>query len=115
MDLLADMVKGKTRYDRKLAQDAADNLLALARLNNGRLWPQGSGLNTPALKDLTRARPGIWKNRADVSALHAELAQALEVLVKNAGWSIDSLEESFADVAAACKACHDDYRARPQR
>jgi cytochrome c556 len=39
---LFGMIQVKVKYDAKKAQIAADNLKALAAMNNGAMWPKGS-------------------------------------------------------------------------
>lgn len=112
MDTLGDMIRGRTRYDKKSAQDAANNLLALAKMNNAALWPRGSSLADRGLRDKTMAKAELWINRQEVSSLHAELTQAMEILAGNAGWSLESLEDSIRGVNSACKDCHKKFRAR---
>ena len=112
MDILGDMIRGRRAFDKQLAQDSADNLLALARMKNGMLWPRGSSLADPGMRDMTSAKPEIWQNTGDVSQRHADLTAALENLAKNAAWSVDALEEAISDVNSACKGCHREYRSK---
>lgn len=112
VDLLGDMIRGSIRYDQKKAQYIANNLQALASMNHSALWPRGSSLADRGLGDKTSAKPDIWRNRQDVSQYALELATATEVLAKNAGWSVDALEENIKDVNLACKGCHRKYRAK---
>jgi cytochrome c556 len=112
MDILGDMIRSNRPYDKKLAQESADNLLALANMKNGMLWPRGSSIADPGMQGKTSAKPEIWQNMGDVSARHQDLTKALEVLAKNAAWSVDALEENIADVNSACKGCHKKYRSK---
>ena len=112
MDLLGDMIRGNIRYSQKRAQAIADNLLALSRMNNAALWKSGTSIADRGMRGRTSARPEIWQNRGDVSERYQQLAMSLEALAKNAGWSVDALEENIADVNAACKGCHRQYRAK---
>lgn len=109
MDLLGEMIRGNIRYDQKKAQYLADNLYALAKMNNSALWKRGTSMVDHGMKGKTWARPELWQNREDVSYLSSQLTATLEVLSKNAGWSVDALEENIGDVNAACKECHQDY------
>ena len=112
MEILDDMISGRIPYDRKQAQAAANNLFALTQMNNGLLWPRGSSLADPGLRGKTRAKPETWQNVQDVALWHKDLEQAAELLAKNAGWSVDSLADSFDGVSTACDGCHQDYRAK---
>ena len=113
MDILGDMVKGQRPYNRKQAQAAADNLRALASLQQGALWRPGTSNADRGLAELTRARPELWQNRREVTELDNELSAAVEQLAKNAGWSLDTMEESFRDVASVCRSCHKKFREKP--
>ena len=90
-------------------QDAADNLLALAKLHTYILWPQGSGLDNPQLKGKTAAKPEIWQNKQEVTLLQQDLVAALEVLVYNASWSLEGISDGIKDVNRACVTCHNKY------
>lgn len=109
MNLLGEMIRGNIRYDQKKAQYLADNLYALARMNNSALWKSGTSMADQGMKGKTWAKPELWQNRDDVSYLSSQLTATLEVLSKNAGWSVDALEENIVDVNAACKECHRYY------
>ncbi len=115
MDILGDMVKGERPYNAKQAQDAAQNLSALAKLKQGALWRPGTSSTDEGLEGLTRARAELWQNRQEVAELYAELTLTTEKLVKNAGWSLDTMEESFKDVAPVCRSCHKKYREKPRQ
>jgi len=112
MDILGDMIRENRPYNKQLAQEAADNLLALAQMKNGMLWPRGTSIADPGMMGKTSAKPEIWKNTGDVSQRHEDLTAALENLAKNAAWSVDALEENIQDVNSACKGCHREYRAK---
>ncbi len=114
MDILGDMVKGERPYNQIRAQAAADNLLLLAKLKQGALWRKGTSNSDKGFEDLTRARSELWDNRQEVGELYAELTATAEKLVKNAGWSLDTMEESFRDLAPVCRTCHKRYREKPR-
>ena len=109
IDYLGDMIRERIPYNKKAAQDAADNLMALAKLHTYILWPQGSGLDNPQLKGKTAAKPEIWQNKQEVTLLQQDLVAALEVLVYNASWSLEGVSNSIKDVNRACVTCHNKY------
>ncbi len=111
LDYLGDMIRERVPYNKKAAQDAADNLMALATMKSYILWPKGSGMDNPQLKGKTWAKPELWQNRAEVSALQQELIKALEVTVYNAAWSLEGIQESLKDVNGVCNGCHKKYMA----
>jgi cytochrome c556 len=63
----------------------------------------------------TRAKPEIWKNRADFDAKMDKMsgeAGKLPAIVQ-AG-DMGAFKKQVHDVGEACKACHDEYRAKQQ-
>ena len=74
------------------------------------LFPDSTAAVTP-----TRARPEIWRNKANFEAKAAAYAAAADRLAEVAA---SGDKQAFADqhraTAATCKACHDLYQA-PQR
>jgi cytochrome c556 len=112
MDVLGEMLRRIQPYDKKTAKDAADNLLALSRLKQGALWPTGTGLASKSLGNNTSAKPEIWIQKEKVAQKQKDLVTALEVLSRDAGWSLRNLEDSITAVNKACKGCHKDFRAK---
>ena len=112
MDVLYQMIKRTEPYNKKTAKDAADNLLALSKLNVSTLWPTGTGLASKSLGSKTSAKPEIWIEKEKVSQKQQDLIDALEILSRDAGWSIRSLEDTFVAVDRACKGCHKAFRAK---
>jgi cytochrome c556 len=63
----------------------------------------------------TRAKPEIWKNRADFDAKMEKMtgeAAKLPAVVKAGDTA--AFAKQVHDVGQACKACHDEYRAKQQ-
>jgi cytochrome c556 len=63
----------------------------------------------------TRAKPEIWKNRADFDSKMDKMtgeAAKLPAVVK-AG-DMGAFRKQVHDLGEACKACHDEYRAKQQ-
>jgi len=61
----------------------------------------------------TKAKPEIWQKRADFDAKMDKMvseAQKLPAAV-NSG-DMAAFKKQVSDTGAACKACHDDYRAK---
>ncbi len=112
MDLLGEMIRGNIRYDQKKAQYIANNLHTLAKMNSSALWPRGTSTADRGFQNKTSAKPEIWTNRQEVSLYYMDLSVATEALAKNAGWSVDALEENISDVNLACKGCHRKFRSK---
>ncbi len=112
--IVAAMAKGKTEYDAKAASDAADNLLALANIKGGAMWPQGSSQSDPGLADKTRAKSEIWTTYPKVVERNKDMVKAAEKFAGLAGQDLKSLRAGIKDLGAACKGCHKEFRAKKQ-
>jgi len=111
MGILGGMAKGKIEYNAELATEAAQNLDAAANLGQSTFWPAGSD-NGNSANARTRALPAIWETFPAITEKSDALTKATAGLVANAGNGLDALKASVGDVGAACKGCHDDYRAK---
>ena len=105
---LGGMARGNMDYDADTAQLAADNLAALAALDQSQMWPEGSDQMST---DDTRALPAIWEDRADFDAKAEALTQATASLAEVAGTDLAALQGAMGGVGEACGACHKAYRA----
>jgi cytochrome c556 len=93
--------------------DAAATRLAGTRLEVlGGMIKQLTATDTTALVPNTRAKPNIWSARADFEAKADQFVTAAAAL-KNAADEA-SARRAVQGVAAACKACHDTYRAEEE-
>ena len=111
LGLVGDMAKGKSQYDAEIAANAAQNLLALVKMNNGPMWPKGTSNTDPGLSEKTRALPEIWTTYPKISERHKELKEALEKFVGVAGKDLASLRGGMKAVGKGCKGCHEKFRA----
>jgi cytochrome c556 len=102
---LGAMAQDKKPFNKEEAQRNADFVAMLSTVPKGYF---GEGTD----KD-TKAKPEIWTNRADFDAKMDKMvseAQKLPAVVR-AG-DMAAFKKQVADVGAACKACHDDFRAK---
>ena len=106
---LGAMAKGKVEFNAEAAQNAADNLLAAASMKGGAMWPQGSD-NTGPMKGKTRALPEAWTTWPAIGKKSDALKAAAIELQANAG-SLEGIQANIGNVGAACKGCHEKYRA----
>jgi cytochrome c556 len=104
------MAKGETPYDAQRATDAAENLLANARMKNSAMWPAGSNSDAPGLGEVTRAKAVIWSSFPEVGAKHQALTDALIEMVAIAGDGLDAVRTNMGAVANGCKGCHENFR-----
>ena len=103
---VAAMAAGRIPYDAKAAADNAAIAVTMSRLPFV-AFVDGSDKGMP-----TRAKPEVWSQNAKFKEL-AEKMQAEMVKFDAAAktGSLDALKPAVGAVGAACKACHDDYRA----
>ena len=107
---LGAMAKGKAEFNAEAAQAAADNLLAAAAMRGGAMWPQGSD-NTGPMKGKTRAKPEAWTTWPAIAENSEALKKAAAAMQANAG-SLEGIRANIGAVGAACKGCHEKYRAK---
>lgn len=102
------MVKGQIPWDEKQMAAFADQLATLMKLNVIRGFPDGSNKGT------TRAKPEIWKNKADFEARMDELAEAISALqsVANEGTDRNAIAGEVTATGEVCKGCHDEYKSK---
>lgn len=102
---LEAMVENRKPFNREEAARYAEFVALLATVPKDFF---GEGTD----KD-TRARPEIWKNRADFDAKMDKMtgeAAKLPAVVK-AG-DMAAFKKQVHELGEACKACHDDYRSK---
>ncbi len=101
------MVKGEMPWDTARLQGFAHDLATLTTLDVMRGFTDGSDRGT------TRAKPEIWENKADFRRKLDDLKQAA-VKLRDAADSGDRaiISAQVADTGKACKACHDEYKAK---
>ena len=108
LGVLGNMARGNTAYDAAQATAAAANLVAIASLDQGFHWPEGTDNMSI---DGTRAEPAIWDNLPDVIAKWQAFGAAATGLSAEAGNGLDALRAALGPVGGSCSACHDAYRA----
>jgi cytochrome c556 len=61
----------------------------------------------------TKAKPDIWMHRADFDArMDKMMTEAAKLPAVARGGDIAAFKKQVGDTGAACKACHDDFRAK---
>lgn len=99
-------VKGEIPWDQTKIENWANDLDALSSLDIMRGFVDGSDKGT------TRAKPEIWKNKADFSSKMDDLHKALNELQQAAaGGDRELISKRIGAAGKACKACHDEYKA----
>ncbi len=105
--VLGGMAQGRMEYDAAMAQTAADNLFHLTRVDQGRLWPEGTDSSSI---DGTRANAAIWDDLDDFVAKFVALQGSVENLQGVAGDGLDDMRTGVMAVGGTCQACHEAYR-----
>jgi len=103
---LAAMAQEKKPYNKDEAARSADIVAALAD------YPKGHFMEGTEKGRDTRAKPEIWKNRSDFDSKMDKMVSETKKLPQAARADLPTLKKAVADSGAACKACHDDYRAK---
>jgi cytochrome c556 len=103
---LAAMASGKAPYDAKGFATRADRVAFMTTmLPEG--FPEDSKTGAP-----TKAKPEIWANRAEFDQLMRDLQTKAADLARTAKTNdLEKIKPAFGAAGAACKACHDKFKA----
>ncbi|MCG8312723.1 MAG: cytochrome c [Pseudomonadales bacterium] len=104
---MAGMMRGKIPWDTAAFAGYASDLEKLAGLNIMRGYIDGSHVGK------TKAKPEIWKNKADFTSKMEDLAAAsakLSLAAKSGDKK--SIAAAFKEAGGTCKSCHDDYKSK---
>jgi len=103
---ISAMVKGEMPYDAKALEMRATRLAQIApMIAEG--FPAGSDKGAP-----TKAKPEIWQNLDDFKQKAADLEAATAKLASVAkSGDLKQIGPVVGEGGAACKACHDRYKA----
>lgn len=110
MGTLAAIAKGDVPYDEATARHAAENLQALGQYDVTIHFPDGTSRDDLGAEH-TAARPEIYTNREDFAQKLAGLREATTGAPDAIG-DQRAVGALVGKVGAACKACHDSYRAK---
>ena len=102
---LAAMAQEKKPYNKEEAGRSADLVAALCDYMKGFF---GEGTD----KGDTKAKPEIWQKRADFDSKMDKMVTEARKLPAAARSDLPALKAAVAEAGKACKACHDDYRAK---
>ena len=104
------MAKGDREYNAEHAATHAANLRALAEMDTGSLWPEGSDREHNPGK--TRALKIAWDTFPAITEKHEAFQKAAADLDAVAGDGLDALRGKIGALGASCKGCHETYRAK---
>lgn len=103
---VAGMASGKLAFDAKAAAENAAIAESVGKLP----W---TAFVAGSDKGDTRAKPEIWSEKAKFDDAAGKLQRELGKLALAArSGNLDSIKTAVSATGAACKACHDDFRAR---
>ena len=102
---LGAMAQEKKPYNKEEAGRSADLVAALSDYMKAHF---GDGTD----KGETKAKAEIWQKRADFDSKMDKMVTEARKLPAAARTDLPALKKAVADAGAACKACHDDYRAK---
>ena len=103
---LAAMAQEKKPYNKEEAGRSADLVAALCDYMKGFF---GEGTDKGAE---TKAKHEIWEKRADFDSKMDKMITEARKLPVAARTDLPALKAAVAEAGKACKACHDDYRAK---
>lgn len=109
LGVLGGMARGNIDFNAEAAQAAADNLAALATLNQMSYWPPGT--STDELGEETRALPVIWDSESmeDIIANATALVEATSAMQAAAG-TLEGVQATIGAIGETCSACHRAFR-----
>ena len=103
---VAAMAAGRIPFDAKAAADNAAIAVTMSRLPFV-AFGEGTEKGLP-----NRAKPEVWSQSAKFKELAEKMqGEMLKLDVAAKAGTLDALKPAAGAVGAACKACHDDYRA----
>jgi cytochrome c556 len=103
---LAAMAQDKKPYNKDEAARNADLIVALSEYPKN-FFAEG----TDKVGD-TKALPAVWSKRADFDDKMKRMNDEVKKLPQAARTDLAAVKAAVGDVGKACKACHDDYRAK---
>lgn len=105
---LGAMAKGSVDYNADAASSAANNLLALVKLDTMTMWPQGS--DSTAMPGKTRTKVEAWTTWPAIGEKQTAMVDAATALAAAAGGGLDSLRGAMGAAGKGCGGCHETYR-----
>jgi cytochrome c556 len=104
---MGQMVQGNRDYDAEIAAAAAQNLAAMAAIDQSAFWVDGTDSDATD----TRARPEIWSDPDGYMTVKQNMADVTAALAAVAGDGLEAMQAAFGPVGQSCGACHQNFRA----
>lgn len=105
---LGAMAKGAVDYDAEIASAAAKNVAALAAMDAGAMWPQGT--DSTSMPGKTRTKVEAWTTWPEIGKANDALVKASAEFAGVAGNGLDALRGGIGDVGKTCGGCHKVFR-----
>jgi cytochrome c556 len=103
---LAAMAQEKKPYNKDEAARNADLVVALSE------YPKNFFVEGTEKVGDTKALPEVWTKRAEFDEKMKAMGEQVKKLPQAARTDVAALKAAVGDVGKACKACHDDFRAK---
>jgi cytochrome c556 len=104
---ISGMVKGDIPWDTEMLMARAEDFHAITNIDVSRAFAPGSDKGT------TRAKPAIWENTDDFVEKYQALQAAADGLLAAAKTGDrGTVGAALKETGGACKACHDEYKAK---
>lgn len=107
--VMGGMVTGKMPFDAEEINKRATNIAKVAPMLGDTYFPATRGVKSSNMKD------NAWNNMSDFQAKGQNFGEALGKLVEASSqddFDAAKARPAVGAVLQACKACHDDYRAK---
>lgn len=106
---LGAMVQGRVPFDAATAASNAEIVVVMSKLPYVAFI---DGTSTSQATN-TKAKPEIWTDRAKFDAAATKMQEEVAKLnVAAKSGNLDQIKAAFGNAGGACKACHDDFRAK---
>jgi cytochrome c556 len=100
------MANGRVPFDAAVAQQNMEVVMAVAKLPWAGFTPDTQNADMK-----NRAKPNIWTEKAKFDEAGQNSLKSLgELQAATKTANLDAVKKAFADTAASCKACHDNFR-----
>jgi len=108
--ILFAMAKKEMAYDAAAASTAANNLLALTKIDLGTYYMAGS--SKEEMPGKTRALKKIWDTYPAVDEKGKAFKEAVAAMAAVAGNGLSAVQGGAGALGGSCKGCHDEFRAK---
>lgn len=112
---MANMAQDKAPYNKEAFQANAARLEQVWAMDPGKFFIDGTDKPVAGAKiaSFTDAKPEVWSKNKDFKANYDKAGQEIKKLAEVAKTGDEkAMKAQAGEVGKACKACHDDFRAK---